>query len=606
MTTSSLARHAFPILAAMALLAGCGGGATQIGSSGPTQQSALRPGTEGHSTRLRGSTLAVRHPGTLVVHADHSKSRMAPGAGNNSLLYISDAGTDDVYVYDYPSGAPAGTLTGFDEPQGECVDKAGDVYITSTQAAEVLEYKHGGTTPIATLKDPGESPIGCAYDATTGDIAVSNITSGSGGRGSVSIYLKGHTTPSSIISTNAFIEIYFLSYDSQGNLFLDAIDESGVVHFGEIVSGGSSITEFDVPGLNIGFPGNVQVDSGVLTVGDQDSAVIYQITNNSVSGTTPLTGSSDVVQYFIDGGTVVGPDAGNADAEFYNYPAGGSPTKTITGLSEPIGSAISTAKGGKTGNNHPAEIFNQILPYPCPPSGPCPTDFEVIFNGNVTGDIPPSEGINTHENAFCSPSGGSCAPTVTYNSSTNTTTVEYAGPTLFANRRDDLPGVHFGMVAGQNQKTSIKTFENQSFWTYPSSPPANQPIISINSAQPASSSNWAYAVVYLAGTTSPSGPTQYETWNEIAYVPSTANSTQQPKFTFKNYGQQTFYVTSSGIALNQAVPTDPTCLTNPACQENLELLGNLDALGYPTPGESGSPFVPLQFAPKGVLKPSKF
>ena len=40
-----------------------------------------------------------------------------------NYLYISDAGTNDVVVYRYPSGTEAGVLTGFDEPQGECVDR---------------------------------------------------------------------------------------------------------------------------------------------------------------------------------------------------------------------------------------------------------------------------------------------------------------------------------------------------------------------------------------------------------------------------------------------------------------------------------------------------
>jgi hypothetical protein len=78
-----------------------------------------------------------------------------------------------------------------------------------------------------------------------------------------------------------------------------------------------------------------------MTIGDQDGAVIYQTSGSKITGSTPLTGSSDVVQYFIAGANVIAPDAGNADVEYFKYPVGGSPTKTITGLTTPIGAALS-------------------------------------------------------------------------------------------------------------------------------------------------------------------------------------------------------------------------------------------------------------------------
>lgn len=254
--------------------------------------------------------------------------------------------------------------------------------------------------------------------------------------------------------------------------------------------------------------------------------------------------------------------------------------------------------------NRPTEIGNWILPYPCYSGQPCPTDFEVTFKGNVTADIPSNEPLDVHENAFCNPSGTlSCAPTVTYNASSNTTTVEWSGPILYHNRADGRTGVHFGILASQDQDTRIKSLEESSEWTYSSSGPAPMPIVSINSKQPKSSSNWKYAVVYVAGTTNPSGGSEYATWNEIAYAPKAgAASSAQPNLTFANYGTKTIYVTSSGIVTGLSVPTDKECLTNPACPENLTLLGNLQADGFPPPGSASSPFQKLQKPPK-VLKP---
>lgn len=255
--------------------------------------------------------------------------------------------------------------------------------------------------------------------------------------------------------------------------------------------------------------------------------------------------------------------------------------------------------------NRPPEVFNQVLPYPCY-STTCPTDFEVVFKGDVTGDIPPNEPLSLHENAFCPPSTStSCAPTATYNPTTNTTTLEYSGPTLYQNRTSGKPGVHFGIAAARNY-SSIKSLETASYWTYPSSPAAQMPIVSINSKQPAKSKKWQYAVVYIAGTTVKGGGNEYETWNEIAYVPKGGNKAgAQPRFTFANYGSQTIYVTNAGVVLGLPVPKDKLCLKDPTCPEDMKMLANLQEDAFPPPGSSSSPFIKLQFPPASVLKPHK-
>lgn len=276
-----------------------------------------------------------------------------------------------------------------------------------------------------------------------------------------------------------------------------------------------------------------------------------------------------------------------------------------SGTASSIPSSVAASRVSPDTGNRPPEVFNQVLPYPCY-SSPCPTDFEVVFKGNVTGDIPPNEPINVHENAFCPPSGSTpCSPTATYNPTANTTTLEYSGPTLYHNRVSGRPGVHFGVGAATNFG-SIKSLEASSYWTYPSSPAIQVPIVSINSKQPAKSKKWQYAVVYVAGTTTQSGGDEYQTWNEIAYVPKGANDTgAQPRFTFANYGSQPIYVTSSGIVVGLPVPKDKLCVKNPTCPEDLKMLANLQENGFPPPGSSGSPFIKLQFPPPSVLKPQK-
>ena len=86
---------------------------------------------------------------------------MEPNAKNQDLLYVSDEQTCDVYVFSYREGNLVGTLTsgiGFNAPGGECVDKRGDIFITNGNATNILEFAHGGTTPIERLKDARGGP----------------------------------------------------------------------------------------------------------------------------------------------------------------------------------------------------------------------------------------------------------------------------------------------------------------------------------------------------------------------------------------------------------------------------------------------------------------
>jgi hypothetical protein len=148
--------------------------------------------------------------------ADHRRSWIAPGAKKSNLLYVSDDGTNDVDIYSYPKGTLQGTLTGFSFPEGECTDKKGDVFVTNDDAENVLEYAHGGTTPIATLSDTGYYPVGCSVDKITGDLAVTNTYNTSFTSGSVAIYQ--HASGSPTYYTGAvLIYPHLCGYDPQGN-----------------------------------------------------------------------------------------------------------------------------------------------------------------------------------------------------------------------------------------------------------------------------------------------------------------------------------------------------------------------------------------------------
>jgi DNA-binding beta-propeller fold protein YncE len=306
-----------------ALLCACGVTQSQNGATGLVPQN----GFAGHRTGGAGSW-------------------MSPKAKNAELLYVSSVLTGDVYVYSYSTQQLMGTLTGFEQPYGLCADKAGNVWIVNDGASEIVEYAHGGTSPIATLSDPGEYPEGCSVDPVTGNLAVTNFYATSG-TGSVSIYAGAQGTPHLYVDP-AMANYRFCGYDARGNLFVDGVTGSSAFAFAELPKGSSSFTDIAL-NQKIEWPGGVQWDGKYVAVGDTDAGIIYQ-TNGAkgqVKGSTQLGGANYVNQFWIDATgkkrkreSVVAPSQGGGVAGIYRYPAGGSPTATIT-VSEPFGAAVS-------------------------------------------------------------------------------------------------------------------------------------------------------------------------------------------------------------------------------------------------------------------------
>src|ERR1700722_5005740 len=328
MTSSTSARY---VCAVTLLLTGCGGGQS-------AQLSPVQPGNLPTLALVRGA-----------AREGNERSWMDPNAKKERLLYISDSGTNDVYVYSYGSRKLQGTLTGFNAPQGECVDNMGDVWITNLQGANVVEYAHGGPSPIATLSDAGEFPEGCAVDKMTGALAVSNLSAASG-PGGVSIWKNAQGAPATYSIPN-IVTPFFLGYDNGGDLFVDGLNSNGVFQLARLANGGSKFHGIALRGASVVFPGGVQWGGTNLAVGDRtgtNGPVIYQVrvrgNIGTVVGSTPLLGTTAVGQFFIERPNVVAPDLGGTEVGFWKYPGGGSATNVITGFATPVGTAVSDDK----------------------------------------------------------------------------------------------------------------------------------------------------------------------------------------------------------------------------------------------------------------------
>jgi hypothetical protein len=334
-------RFVVAVLALGGILAGCSG-------AGSTPQPAVAPQTAMNSAHRAGT------------------SWILPAAKNEDLLYISDLDAQGVFIYTYGHGYQlVGELTGFFNPEGLCVDKAGDVYVTNDTSEgvhQITEYPHGGTSQIRTLNDPDGRVNGCSVDPKSGDLAVANEWGPTDQIGNVTVYPHATGSPVSYSNPNIYY-YYFCGYDNKGNLFVDGETQGSVFGLGELAKGGHSLNFISV-NETIYLPGGVQWDGKYLAVGDQVAvkqnftSTVYDFAIKGSTGTAVntmvLTGSKQVSQFWIPlvdsshkhrvGTRLVGPNEYGSDTLIWDYPSGGNPILTIGGENYPIGATVSLAK----------------------------------------------------------------------------------------------------------------------------------------------------------------------------------------------------------------------------------------------------------------------
>ncbi|HEV3090391.1 MAG TPA: hypothetical protein VGX91_03000 [Candidatus Cybelea sp.] len=287
-------------------------------------------------------------------------------ASSGELLYVSEYGGKVVDVFSYPQDVFLGNVAGLvGTPQGECVDKKGNVWIVETGGHPTIQrFAHGGSGPAAQLSDEGENPYGCSVDPTTGNLAVSSEYSSTSFQGSVAIYKNATGTPAIFIDKKIEL-VLWCGYDDKGNLFVDGLPPDDAARFGprakkasefalaELPKGRKTFTDIALSGIK--FPGNIQWDGTSLTIGNPayrtGSAIErVQVTGATakITGTTVLKGSYEVFGSWIQGDTVIGPDEGSGTSAVYlwKYPGGGKPTATLSKGSSmffngPFGAAVS-------------------------------------------------------------------------------------------------------------------------------------------------------------------------------------------------------------------------------------------------------------------------
>jgi len=305
---------ALGVCAALVLLAGCGG--SQTGTPGSMPQNLAS-----------------------VAHVTHGGSWMKPGTSGGDLLYVSSPQGNSVSVFTYPGGSLVGTLTGFKNLYGLCSDANGNVWMTNYTGygnnGYLLEYAHGGTSPIATLAYSGV-PQDCAWDPTTGNLAVIG--------GALAIYSNASGSPTYYSYRGLQVGgiPLFISYDGSGNVYFAGTHYRAAW----LPKGGSTLMRFYLK-----LRGGFAWDGTYFTVEVAGKAYRYSPSagrSGKPVGSVSLNGicckSYDSIE---DGLLAITQRAGTGYALYvYDYPQGGSPTLTLSGLSGAFGVAISVAPPG--------------------------------------------------------------------------------------------------------------------------------------------------------------------------------------------------------------------------------------------------------------------
>jgi hypothetical protein len=334
-----LVRPTVSVTATIALLAGCAGLARDGGGAGAL------PYVSGHDKLVSG------------------KSWMAPGTSAQDLLYVTN-GNGVVNVYNYEQHYLVGVLTDFAQPEGECSDAAGNVYIADYGAKKVFEYAHGGTSPIRTLDVSPYTPYGCAVSAKNGDLAVANYRGYY--HGNIEIYHHAKGKP--VVYPDRFIWGFkSVAYDDKGNLL--ATDGNGFSssyygsHFAYLPKNSVKLVNIEFCFSSYCYyilsVQGIQWDGKYWVFDNYESALFrWKIANNKshyvdeirLSGayeegigpfwfyrTKPKARPTQVVSSSYD--------QNNAAVFYWNYPAGGNPTGSVTSdLDAPFGVAGSLKK----------------------------------------------------------------------------------------------------------------------------------------------------------------------------------------------------------------------------------------------------------------------
>jgi hypothetical protein len=338
------------------------------------------------------ASLVAAQAALLVACSGSGQTNLAPpiraGASPDTphkFLYVSDW-PNSVWSYTYapPNEIFRFTLAGatFNEPYGQCVDAAGNVFITNYGVSgpghgKTYRYPHNGVGgPTHTYSNGTAAAIGCSvYGTSPGDLAVTYYsTAANTGPGEVRVW-SSEAGPATTYSgqPSACYNLWPGGFDSQGNLFIEGEPSGGgPVSVCELTAAHTWISAPLSLNFTINAPGSVMFDGQNITFTDtqaggtsrtgidqvafvgglwseQGQTVLLDSCNgNSVDTVAPFilgrhnTPANTTRSTAVVGGNLLCNQVGISRVDLWKYPAGGSPTEMLSNPPpSPYGQSVS-------------------------------------------------------------------------------------------------------------------------------------------------------------------------------------------------------------------------------------------------------------------------
>lgn len=281
-------------------------------------------------------------------------------ATGGDLLYVSYYESEVVGVFNYPSGKMVGALTDVGYIVGLCTDASGDVFVG--RQGSILEYRHGDTTPVATLDDGKFTAWACSVDPTTGNLAVANT--GTGRKDNIAIFQHAAGKPTIFRNAN-FLEYFGCGYDASGNLYIMAFGKGsgGPNLLGELPKGQGAIKIVTLSHTPEG-EGDVQWDGKYVAVSSPGENAILQFKIKGKIGKeigeTVLNNGNGVEQFSFpniydqsgQATRIIGENRASDETLEWPYPGGGPPDLTIqTKYTVPVSAVVSVASSRRGTNS---------------------------------------------------------------------------------------------------------------------------------------------------------------------------------------------------------------------------------------------------------------
>ncbi len=287
-------------------------------------------------TRLIGASVAaatlvgcrgLQTPGEIPASVPPPAS--LPASLRGALVYAG--GDETSYVFTFPAGKLVATIAG--TSFGTCSDRNGDVFFTRVKS--VVEYQHGGTSPIATFKVPGTA-YSCSVDPTNRNLAAVVFCISKCGEEVIVFPAHGRRKTYHDASLKSLL---YCAYDDSGNLFVDGYNGA---QFGlaELVRGSGDFASVALK-QPIEFAEQIQWDGKDLAIETRENPVIYRIGISGLTarvvGRTHLNGVGNrATQSWIANGKIAVPTGRRnkraIEIRFWDYPAGGNPTNVFKGF----------------------------------------------------------------------------------------------------------------------------------------------------------------------------------------------------------------------------------------------------------------------------------